>query len=366
MRVLPALLSCCLLVAACGTGSVELSAAAPTELSDGGAVDSAPPASTTTSASSTTSATSRSTSTTTTSSTSTTTTSTAIPVPTLTLGSDGAPLNGQADGVVLTLTGWVVPVFGVTDDGWWVWTPCGRLATITTGKFIGSVDIVLDPGHGGSETGAVGPAGNREADINLQMSRRTRAALEAAGFSVLLTRDADVRLPIVTRAEIALALDPIAMISIHNNAGTDAPSAEPGTEMFFQVESAASKRLAGLLYEETRAVLDGYTADWVGMTDAGAMVRENREGGDYYGMLRRPGAVPSVIAEFVYIANASEEALLIRADLQDDLAGAVARAVERLVGTDDPGSGFTDDPIFRGYGPSGAGRTDNCDDPVLQ
>jgi hypothetical protein len=73
-----------------------------------------------------------------------------------------------------------------------------------------------------------------------------------------------------------------------------------------------------------------------------------------------------VLAEFAYLSNASEEQLLSQVVVQEELAGAVLRAVDRLVGTDDPGSGFTVDPIFRGYGPSGAGRTDDCTDPRLQ
>ena len=309
---------------------------------------------------------------TTTSMTTSTTTSTAAstttttPVPPLAFDEEGVPVNGQAAGVVITPTGWRVPVLESLDDGWRIWTPCGREAFLGSGTFVESVDVVLDPGHGGSEPGAVGPAGTREADVNLQIAERARAGLEAAGFTVLMTRVADVRVPIVTRAEIALALAPIAMISIHNNAGTDAPSPEPGTEMFHQIASADSRRLAGILYEETREALAGYDADWVAMSDAGAMVRANRQGGDYYGMLRRPATVPSVIAEFAYIANRTEEALLTRSDVQDALAEAVVDAVRRLVGTDDPGSGFTEDPIFRGYGPSGAGRTTDCADPVLE
>ena len=101
------------------------------------------------------------------------------------------------------------------------------------------------------------------------------------------------------------------------------------------------------------------------MSDAGAMGRANEEGGDYYGVLRRPAAVTSVIAEFAYIVNPVEEDLLNRVDVQDSLAEAVRAAVGRFTATDDPGSGFTDDPIFRGYGSSGTGRTTNCDDPDL-
>ncbi len=279
---------------------------------------------------------------------------------------EGVPVNGQTSGVVMTTTGWVVPVLGPTAQGWRVWTPCGREAEISTGEFVDAVDIVLDPGHGGSEPGAVGPGGTREADINLQVARRVRDALEADGHRVMLTRNSDIRVPIVTRAEIALALDPIANISIHHNAGTEEVSADPGTEMFFQLASPESKRLAGLIFEETREFLDPLGSTWFALDDAGAMGRANREGGDYYGMLRRPAAVTSVLAEFAYITNPVEEDLLNRADVQDGLAAAVRDAVERFVSTADPGSGFTVNPIFRGFGPSGAGRTTNCTDPVLE
>ena len=275
-------------------------------------------------------------------------------------------MNGQTTGVIRTDTGWIVPVLATLDDGWWVWTPCGRAAEISHGEFVASVDFVLDPGHGGSEPGAVGPGGTRESDVNVQVTRRVAAALEADGYTVLMTRDRDIRVPIVTRAEIALALDPIAFISIHHNAGTEAASAEPGTEMFFQIASPDSKRLAGLIYEETREILDPLGSSWFALSDAGAMSRPSREGGDYYGVLRLPASVPSVIAEFAYITNPVEEDLLNRADVQDGLANAVREAVARFISTTDGGSGFTEDPIFRGYGPSGAGRTTNCIDPALQ
>ncbi len=285
----------------------------------------------------------------------------------LVLDEQGVPLNGQSDGVLVTPTGWIAPILDTTDSGWRVWTPCGREAELSDGRVIEGADFVLDPGHGGSsEPGAVGSGGLREADLNLQVALRVRDQLVGAGYSVVMTRQTDVRVPIVTRAEIAQALDPIAFISVHFNAGTTAGSPTPGTEMYHQLESAESKRLAGLLYEETIDVLDDFEVSWVSMSDAGAMSRPNREGTDYYGVLRRPGPVTSVLAEFAYISNRAEEDLIEQADVQDQLAQAVLRAVDRLVGTDDPGSGFTVDPIFRGYGPSGAGRTTDCTDPQLQ
>ncbi len=276
------------------------------------------------------------------------------------------PLNGQTSGVLVTPTGWITPILHPTADGWQVWTPCGREAEVTDGRVIEQVDFVLDPGHGGSEPGAVGRGGLQEKNLNLDVSLKIRDALVGAGYSVVMTRQTDVRVPIVTRAEIGQALDPIAFLSVHFNAGTDAPSDIPGTEMYHQIANSDSRRLAGLIYEETRAVLDQYDIPWVALEDAGTTFRLNRSGGDYYGVLRRPAPVMSVLLEFAYLSNPVEEELVSDPAVQEQLAQAVLLAIQRYLGTDDPGSGFIDDPIFRGYGPSGAGRTDNCTDPRLQ
>jgi len=280
---------------------------------------------------------------------------------------EGVPVNDQTDGVLVTDTGWIVPILSPLPGGAHrVFTPCGRQADIGGGRVIHEADFVIDPGHGGREPGAVGQGGLQEKDLNLDVSRKIRDVLVEAGYSVVMTRETDVRVPIVTRAEIGHALDPIAFMSVHFNAGTDAPSSFPGTEMYHQIDNPDSKRLAGLLYEETRAVLDQYDIAWVALGDAGTTFRPNRSGGDYYGVLRRPAPITSVLLEFAYLSNPAEEELVSQPEVQDQLAGAVLAAVERFLGTNDPGSGFIDDPIFRGYGPSGAGRTDDCVDPSLE
>jgi len=136
--------------------------------------------------------------------------------------------------------------------------------------------------------------------------------------------------------------------------------------MYYQIDDPESRRLSGLLYEETTEALSGYDVRWVSLSDAGAMSRPNREGTDYYGVLRRPGEVTSVLAEIAYLSNRYEAELMATAQAQDAVAEAMANAFYRWVTTSDLGSGFTEDPIFRGYGPSGAGFTTNCVDPILR
>ncbi|MBI1842988.1 MAG: N-acetylmuramoyl-L-alanine amidase, partial [Actinobacteria bacterium] len=191
-----------------------------------------------------------------------------------------------------TATGVIVPVLGVTAEGYRVRTPCGREASVTGGKPLRQATVVLDPGHGGVETGSVGANGLVERDLNLEIAHRVVSLLEQAGVSVVLTRMHDYRITIATRAEIALGLAPRAFVSIHHNGGSDGPSMKPGTETFFQIASTESRRLAGLIQEELFATFATHRdIAWEADSDAGAKYRPNASGGDYYGILRRSAGV---------------------------------------------------------------------------
>jgi len=226
--------------------------------------------------------------------------------------------------------------------------------------------IVLDPGHGGAEPGAVSPSGLVEAGVNLAVARHTQTALAAAGVPALLTRTGDYEVTLATRSEIARAVAPKAFVSIHHNAEPDGPRDTPGAETYYQIGSADSKRLAGLVHEEVVRAMSQYRVAWVADRDAGAKYRPGSNG-DYYAMLRQPGKVVSVLAELAFISNPAEAELIAREDVQRVEGEAVARGIVRYLTTRDPGSGFTEpyprvDPPGTG-GTPGAGRP--CRDPQL-
>src|SRR5262249_52428425 len=76
--------------------------------------------------------------------------------------------------------------------------------------------IVLDPGHGGKDPGAIGAHGTMEKDVNLQMAKQLKAALEATGrYKVVLTRTDDRPLPLRERIDIARAANADLFISLH-------------------------------------------------------------------------------------------------------------------------------------------------------
>src|SRR6185436_8532009 len=79
--------------------------------------------------------------------------------------------------------------------------------------------IVVDPGHGGVENGAVGPTGLKEKDVTLDLARRLKAALEkAAGVTVVLTRDEDRVVPLEERTAVANHNRAELFVSVHLNA----------------------------------------------------------------------------------------------------------------------------------------------------
>jgi N-acetylmuramoyl-L-alanine amidase len=299
----------------------------------------------------------------------TTTTTTAPIVVTTTAAPPPRLPPAPATGAVLALTsptGVVVPVYGGGPGRWVVGTPCGARTTLANGAPIHGATVVVDPGHGGIETGASGPNGLVEKDLNLAVANLVKAYLEREGATVVMTRTADYRVTLHARAELAQRLKPPVLISIHHNGGADGPSDKPGTETYYQHAYPGSKRLAGLLYEEVFRVFAGRpNIDWHANVDAGAKYRLNDQGGDYYGILRETNGVTAVITESLFLsASMSEAELLARPDVQAAEAEAITRAIRRFMLSDEPGSGFvTPIPRVTPAGPGG-GAT-GCHDPAL-
>lgn len=197
------------------------------------------------------------------------------------------------------------------------------------------------------------------------MAELARTELESVGVSVVLTRSADYRISLATRAETAVRLGARALVSIHHNGDADGPSARPGTETYAQIASPESRRLSGLVYEEVVGALAAYVeVPWVADRDAGAKFRPDDEGDDYYGILRRSAGVPAVLSEAVFLSNPPEAELMAGDDARRSEAAAISRAVVRFLGTDAAGSGFVE-PYPRIDAPGRTGGTEGCEDPPL-
>lgn len=161
--------------------------------------------------------------------------------------------------------------------------------------------IVIDPGHGGSDTGAIGPKRLSEKEVTLKIALELRRLLTARGATVVLTRtdDRDVSYPgapdkseLMARVNIANHLDADLFVSIHADAFISGDA--QGTTTYFYGKTDADYRFA----QSIQASLVNQT----GLLNRGSL--EN----DFF-VLKRT-AMPAVLAEVAFISNPQEEKLL--------------------------------------------------------
>jgi N-acetylmuramoyl-L-alanine amidase len=112
--------------------------------------------------------------------------------------------------------------------------------------------VVIDPGHGGLESGAKGRFGNLEKDITLAISLKLKALIEKdMGFEVVLTRDRDVDVPTETRSAIANNHKAALFISVHANGSVQRKAG--GSEAFFLSLNATDEETRRLAYLENNS-----------------------------------------------------------------------------------------------------------------
>lgn len=182
--------------------------------------------------------------------------------------------------------------------------------------------IVLDPGHGGSDSGAVGPSGVTEASVTLAVSEKVKNLLEASGANVIMTRDADVDVcgpnasadaELQARVNVGAAAPGAEIfISIHCNAFSS--SSAHGTEAYYYTYGGtAAAHLATVLNEEIVAA--------TGLSNRGVKTA------NFYVMKHAP--MPASLVELAFVTNDREESLLADDTFQETLAKAIARAIGR-------------------------------------
>ena len=174
--------------------------------------------------------------------------------------------------------------------------------------------IVIDPGHGGSDPGAVGPNGLKEAHVNLAVALKVAEKLRKAGVEVKLTRTSDVFVDLQPRCDIANSFGADYFVSIHcNSAGT--PEAK-GTETYCYKFGGQGEVLAKAIQAELIAT--------TGRANRGVKTA------NYY-VLRRTD-MPAVLTELAFISNPEEEHLLGSDDFQEKCASAIARGIGKVIG----------------------------------
>lgn len=204
--------------------------------------------------------------------------------------------------------------------------------------------VVVDPGHGGRDPGAVSRRGCKEKDINLQVSKYLKEELEKKGFNVILTRSKDIYLTLEERVEIAKKHKADIFISIHANSNRS--RSIKGTEVYYLSPSQfdSQKRAVSLakttnLWEislplEVRTILwdlcltKNYTLSvelsqvlFSTFKNLGFNVKQPKKAAFY---VLKNAYVPSILVEMGYLSNTYEEKTLRQKHYQKKIAQAVA------------------------------------------
>lgn len=169
--------------------------------------------------------------------------------------------------------------------------------------------IVIDPGHGGSDPGAIGPSGLQEKEITLKVSLKVRDMLMAQGYTVIMTRTTDTYLSLQERCDVANNAEADLFISIHCNSFSD-PSAN-GTETFSYTTTGIGAQAAKSIQSKLVAAL--------GLRNRG------HKTADFY-VLRNTN-MPAALTELAFISNPKEEALLKTEDFQTKSAKAIVDGI---------------------------------------
>jgi len=210
--------------------------------------------------------------------------------------------------------------------------------------------IVIDPGHGGKDKGAIGPSGLYEKDITLALAKQLKKVLEKEGaYEVILTRDTDRYVSLEERTAIANTKKADLFLSIHTNAHTDRSLG--GIETYFlnfstdkesarvaALENAASAKqisdLEAILNELLRNTKINESSRLAREVHQGLMKRleSDRKLRDL-GVKQAPfyvllGAqMPSILIEACFISNEEEERLLKDTAFQKELAQAISQGI---------------------------------------
>lgn len=169
--------------------------------------------------------------------------------------------------------------------------------------------VVIDPGHGGSDPGAVGPTGLKESIVAWNIACIVADLLERYGITVIFTRNGEERVSINKRIEIANYSKTDYFVSIHINSATN-PLAT-GTETFAYAKGVEGDRLAHSIQRNL--------VQAIGLADRGVK----------YNSLQvvRDTTMPACLVEVAFINNPAEEKLLKDVEFLERAALGIARGI---------------------------------------
>jgi N-acetylmuramoyl-L-alanine amidase len=172
----------------------------------------------------------------------------------------------------------------------------------------GRILVIVDPGHGGKDPGAIGLGGLREKDIILPIAQQVASILEQQGVKAVLTRNSDYFVDLAPRVSMAERMDADVFVSIHANSINLSRTDVSGLETYYY---SSGQRLAQTIHN---SILQS-----VNVKDRG--VRRAR-----FFVLRK-SSMPSVLVEVGFVTGREDAAKLSDPGYRSQMAQAIARGI---------------------------------------
>ena len=191
--------------------------------------------------------------------------------------------------------------------------------TRETFKLSNEMQVILDAGHGGIDVGKTGVNGEKEKDINLQISKKIKKFLSDSNVTVKMTREGDERLADSQREDLKARTDimnggALLAVSIHQNSYRD--PAVSGAQVFYYTDSEEGRTAAGMIQAELNAL-------------APDNEKEIRANDSYY--ILKNTRIPTVIVECGFLSSYTEAEKLADDEYQNRIAEAVSEGILQYI-----------------------------------
>lgn len=172
----------------------------------------------------------------------------------------------------------------------------------------GKLLVMIDPGHGGKDPGAIGIAGVQEKDIILPISLKIAKILQENGVETVLTRDADYFVTLPGRVEMAQRTGADIFVSIHaNSAGENRPEVSGLETYYYDSGLDLARNVHNKILQNVN-------------------VRDRRVRKARFYVLRK-NSIPSILVELGYLTGEEDVANLQRSTYQNQMAQAIAQGI---------------------------------------
>lgn len=178
--------------------------------------------------------------------------------------------------------------------------------------------IVIDPGHGGEDPGAIGFSGKYEKDINLEISQKLNENLRSKGYKTILTRDSDQYIENLARADLANKKKSRIFISIHGNA-MDNDSSVDGIQVLYYPSREST--VGDLNNSELAQIMMNSIVNGTGARNRGIIERTDLT-------VLRHTKMPAILIEYGFLSNENEERLLLTDEYQDLMVDSIVDGLE--------------------------------------